>query len=66
MPTITVQLLSGRTDYQKRALERAIVSAVVETLSVDAANVKVRLAEISPDADHILYSVTQAIGRAHV
>lgn len=43
MPIITVQLLEGRTDEQKRALVEKVTAAVAETTGAPAERVQLSL-----------------------
>ncbi|GAA2585424.1 hypothetical protein GCM10010399_14310 [Dactylosporangium fulvum] len=45
MPTVKVEMFSGRTPQQKRDLVRLVTDAVAESLSVDPAGVRVQIVE---------------------
>lgn len=45
MPSVTVEMFSGRTPLQKRALVRLVTDAVADSLGVDPAGVRVRIVE---------------------
>ena len=49
MPSITVQLLRGRTVDQKRAFATAVTEAAVETLGARAGDVRIAFEHIEPD-----------------
>ncbi len=46
MPIITVQLLEGRTDEQKRALVEKVTAAVAETTGAPAERVSIVIEEM--------------------
>lgn len=46
MPTITIQMLEGRTIEQKRQLAKSITEATVKTLECNPASVHVVIHEI--------------------
>lgn len=48
MPLIHVDIMSGRTTEQHRALIRALTDACVETLGAPAENVRVVINEMTP------------------
>lgn len=47
MPIVTVQLLEGRTDEQKRALVERVTEAVSETTGAPAQNVTIIIEDMS-------------------
>jgi 4-oxalocrotonate tautomerase len=47
MPIVTVKMLEGRSDDQKRALVEKVTSAVVETSGAPAENVTVIIEEMA-------------------
>jgi 4-oxalocrotonate tautomerase len=47
MPIVTVKMLEGRTDEQKRALCEKVTIAVAETTGAPAQNVSVIIEEMS-------------------
>ena len=47
MPYVTVKMIEGRTDEQKRALCERVTEAVVETTGAPAENVHVIIEEIN-------------------
>ena len=47
MPIVTVQLLEGRTDEQKRALVEKVTEAVAETTGAPAQNVTIIIEDMS-------------------
>ena len=47
MPIVTVKMLEGRTDEQKRALCERVTEAVAETTGAPAQNVSVIIEEMS-------------------
>jgi 4-oxalocrotonate tautomerase len=47
MPFVTVKMLEGRTDEQKRALCEKVTDVVVETTGAPAENVHVIIEEMS-------------------
>lgn len=49
MPIITVNILSGRTDSQKRALIRSLTDAAVNSLDVQLAQVRIIINEVAPE-----------------
>ncbi|OLP66843.1 2-hydroxymuconate tautomerase [Bacillus pumilus] len=49
MPIITVQMLEGRTDEQKRALVEKVTDAVVETTGANAEKVSVIIEEMKKE-----------------
>jgi len=49
MPSITVQLLRGRTVEQKRAFAAAVTSAAVEALGARPGDVRIAFEHIEPD-----------------
>lgn len=49
MPVMMINMLSGRTAEQKRALIRELTDAAVRTIDVEAHQVRVIINEISPD-----------------
>ncbi|KMJ55027.1 2-hydroxymuconate tautomerase [Alkalihalophilus sp. As8PL] len=48
MPIVTVQLLEGRTDDQKRALVERVTDAVSETTGAPAERISVVIDEMKP------------------
>lgn len=46
MPTIVIDMFSGRTPHQKTTLVAELTAAVVRTLGVEAGKVRVRINEI--------------------
>lgn len=48
MPTITIDLFTGRTPQQKRDLARLLTEATVEALSVEPEKVRVKINEVHP------------------
>ncbi|WP_412675601.1 2-hydroxymuconate tautomerase [Alkalihalophilus marmarensis] len=48
MPIVTVQLLEGRTDDQKRALVEKVTDAVSETTGAPAERISVIIDEMKP------------------
>ena len=48
MPYVTVKMLEGRNDEQKRALVEKVTAAVVETVNAPAENVVVFIEELPP------------------
>ena len=53
MPYVTVKMLEGRTDEQKRALCERVTEAVVETTGAPAGNVHVIIEELKK-SDHAI------------
>lgn len=49
MPSITVQLLRGRSVDQKRAFAAAVTEAAVEALGARAGDVRIAFEHIDPD-----------------
>ncbi len=49
MPYVTVKLLEGRTEEQKRLLVEKVTEAVVETANVPAEKVVVFIEEMTPN-----------------
>ncbi|MDM5299784.1 2-hydroxymuconate tautomerase [Bacillus pumilus] len=49
MPIITVQMLEGRTDEQKKALVEKVTDAVVETTGANAEKVSVIIEEMKKE-----------------
>jgi len=49
MPIVTVKMLEGRTDDQKRALIQKVTAAVSETTNAPAERVSVVIEEMSPN-----------------
>jgi len=49
MPIVQVNMMQGRTREQKRALLRGITEAVVQSLAVDSATVRVMIHELTQD-----------------
>lgn len=49
MPIVTVQMLEGRTDEQKRALVVKVTDAVVETTGAGAEKVSVIIEEMKKE-----------------
>ncbi|MFJ5964254.1 MULTISPECIES: 2-hydroxymuconate tautomerase [unclassified Bacillus (in: firmicutes)] len=49
MPIVTVQMLEGRTDEQKRALVEKVTAAVVETTGAGAEKVSVIIEEMKKE-----------------
>ncbi|ADU32355.1 4-oxalocrotonate tautomerase family enzyme [Evansella cellulosilytica DSM 2522] len=49
MPIVTVKLLEGRSDDQKRALVEKVTAAVSETTNAPAEKVAVIIEEMSPN-----------------
>ena len=49
MPIVTVKMLEGRTDEQKRALVEKVTDAVVETIDARREAVSVVIEEMSPN-----------------
>ena len=49
MPSITVQLLRGRSVDQRRAFAAAVTDAAVETLGARAGDVRIAYEHIQPD-----------------
>ncbi|WP_448011843.1 2-hydroxymuconate tautomerase [Bacillus altitudinis] len=49
MPIITVQMLEGRTDEQKRALVEKVTDAVIETTGAEAEKVSVIIEEMKKE-----------------
>lgn len=49
MPIVTVQMLEGRTDEQKRALVEKVTEAVAETTNVPKDRVSVIIQEMAPN-----------------
>ncbi|MEC4585992.1 2-hydroxymuconate tautomerase [Bacillus safensis] len=49
MPIVTVQMLEGRTDEQKRALVEKVTDAVVETTGAEAEKVSVIIEEMKKE-----------------
>ncbi|MCK6163014.1 4-oxalocrotonate tautomerase [Bacillus pumilus] len=49
MPIVTVQMLEGRTDEQKRALVEKVTDAVVETTGAVAEKVSVIIEEMKKE-----------------
>lgn len=47
MPIITVQMLEGRTDNQKRALVQKVTEAVSETIDAPAEKITVVIEEMA-------------------
>ncbi|WP_391119867.1 2-hydroxymuconate tautomerase [Psychrobacillus sp. L3] len=47
MPYVTVKMLEGRTEEQKKALVEKVTTAVVETVNAPAENVVVFIEEMS-------------------
>ena len=47
MPIVTVKMLEGRTDEQKRALVEKVTAAVSETVNAPKENVAVIIEEMS-------------------
>ncbi|UTR16297.1 4-oxalocrotonate tautomerase [Salipaludibacillus sp. LMS25] len=48
MPIVTIKMLEGRTDDQKRALVKKVTEAVTETTQAPAERVSVVIEEMSP------------------
>jgi len=48
MPIVTVKMLEGRTDDQKRALIEKVTAAVCETTNAPAERVSIVIEEMSP------------------
>ncbi|MCR6098597.1 4-oxalocrotonate tautomerase [Salipaludibacillus agaradhaerens] len=48
MPIVTIKMLEGRTDDQKRALVEKVTEAVTETTQAPAERVSVVIEEMSP------------------
>ncbi len=46
MPTIRIEMFTGRTPQQKRDLARALTEAATSVLGVDPMKVKVRIDEV--------------------
>lgn len=46
MPIITVQMLEGRTDEQKKALVEKVTDAVIETTGAEAEKVSIIIEEM--------------------
>lgn len=49
MPIVTIQLLEGRTDEQKKALVEKVTEAVAETTNASKDRVSVIIQEMSPN-----------------
>jgi 4-oxalocrotonate tautomerase len=49
MPIVHIDLLEGRPASKKRALIEQVTNAIVETLEVEPASVRVLLREVPPD-----------------
>ncbi|MBU8693446.1 2-hydroxymuconate tautomerase [Bacillus altitudinis] len=49
MPIITVQMLEGRTDEQKKALVEKVTDAVIETTGAEAEKVSVIIEEMKKE-----------------
>lgn len=49
MPIVTVKILEGRTDEQKRALVEKVTDAVVETIDARREAVSIVIEEMSPN-----------------
>ena len=49
MPIISVQIVTGRTAEQKRALMKGLAAATVDALSVAEESVRVILTEVPPE-----------------
>lgn len=49
MPIVTVKMLEGRTDEQKRTLVEKVTEAVAETTNVSKDRVSVIIEEMSPN-----------------
>ncbi|WP_280771047.1 2-hydroxymuconate tautomerase [Salipaludibacillus daqingensis] len=49
MPIVTVKMLEGRDDEQKRALVEKVTAAVCETTNAPAERVSVVIEEMSPN-----------------
>ncbi|WP_082808161.1 2-hydroxymuconate tautomerase [Shouchella tritolerans] len=49
MPIVTVQLLEGRTDEQKRALVEKVTDAVSETTGAPKERVSIIISEMKPN-----------------
>ncbi|WNF37244.1 2-hydroxymuconate tautomerase [Bacillaceae bacterium IKA-2] len=47
MPIVTVKMLEGRTDEQKRALVEKVTAAVSETVNAPKENISVCIEEMS-------------------
>lgn len=48
MPTVTVEMLVGRSDSQKSNLEAALIQAITRTLGVEAKSVRIKLIDREP------------------
>ena len=53
MPTIRVEMRTGRTHEQKRNLVRLVTDAVVEALGVKSESVRIKIFEIEKHHDAI-------------
>lgn len=49
LPLINVQMLTGRTPEQKRALMRGLAQATMDSLGVPEAAIRVILTEVAPE-----------------
>ncbi|MDE0640010.1 4-oxalocrotonate tautomerase [Bacillus sp. CNPSo 3703] len=49
MPIITVQMLEGRTDEQKKALVEKVTDAVIETTGAEAEKVSIIIEEMKKE-----------------
>jgi 4-oxalocrotonate tautomerase len=49
MPMINIQMLSGRTPAQKRALIAGVAEVAMQTLDVPADAIRIILAEVAPE-----------------
>lgn len=49
MPFISIKMLSGRTDEQKRKLTKAVTDAMVDALGIDPDNIWLTIEEFEKD-----------------
>ena len=69
MPYVTVKMLEGRTEEQKRALVKEVTEAVSRTVNAPAENVTVFIEEMSKTITalqaFVLATNNSKMGRAH-
>ncbi|WP_042470740.1 2-hydroxymuconate tautomerase [Bacillus ndiopicus] len=49
MPIITIKMIEGRTDEQKRALVQEVTEAVSKTVNAPKENISIIIEEMSPN-----------------
>jgi len=57
MPWVTINMMSGQSDEEKRKLHSAVAASIYQTLNISPEWVKVQIIEMK-DVDHSIGGVT--------